>query len=114
MLDAILKRMKDDGESPRRRFDDELTRTLSNIKRKTDDLHNWHDKEDINGVKIWYNQQWVIKMFEEMEKAMVDQAATMKRMEKFQTDSIDVIRESGANTLILAKAIEALGKKTNG
>lgn len=69
IIDRVFKFINSRGD--KKAHDDmtiELNKTKTvvyDIKNKTEDLHEWHSKEDKDGVKIWYFRS-------SLEEAMVD------------------------------------------
>lgn len=57
-----------------------LAKTLAKIKRKTDDLWLWHNKEDIDGVKIWYVRQSLEEAIEKLAEAIEGQTKLLDRV----------------------------------
>ncbi len=48
---------------------DKICEDVKILKRESRDLHQWHDKEDSEGVKIWYTRN---KSLEDILKRIVD------------------------------------------
>jgi len=82
---------KDDGETPRRKTDEEIIHKIT-------DLHDWHNKEDEDGVKLWYLPNWLRRMFEEMHKVQSEQVAVMQKISETQTVTMNKTMEMARQT----------------
>jgi len=47
---------------------DSLIKSVRDIKDKTDDLHEWHNKTDQEGVKVWYVRRSLEQAIKELSK----------------------------------------------
>lgn len=51
---------------------DDVQKQISDMERQIQDLHDWHAKEDENGVKLWYNKPAIERMITNMENSTND------------------------------------------
>lgn len=74
-------------------LEDEVAKTnksIEQIKKQTEDLHEWHDKSDQDGVKIWY----VRKSLEDALKDHAEAVATLAKNAELQTQILQQLVES--------------------
>ena len=56
----------------------EVQKQIEATQKQVQDLHDWHAKEDENGVKIWYNKPAIERMLTNMESSSNELAREMK------------------------------------
>jgi hypothetical protein len=57
-----------------------LMNKVAELSPKMSDLHTWHDKEDGDGVKIWYVRQSLEKAIAKLIETIQDQSKLMERL----------------------------------
>lgn len=91
ILDKTLPLIqKKNGNDPHKRMQDDMTAAkqqltrleldLSSIKRYTGELHRWHDKEDEDGVKIWYIRSSLERAIHKLAEAADAQTRLMEKV----------------------------------
>ena len=82
---------------------------LTTVYFKVKELHAWHDKEDDDGVKVWYARN---KSTEETLSRMVDILDRLDRREEramlIQNENIKVMQEHTVAITKLVSVVEAL------
>jgi len=67
LLDRVLRRGTDNSE------------VLTEIQQKTADLHEWHSREDSDGVKVWYIRPSLISALESLGEVATQLSANQQR-----------------------------------
>ncbi len=86
---------------------------LVRIWSQTNDLHEWHAKEDAEGVKVWYVrpslQEAIVKMADAVEQIGRLEERQAERTER-QTEQME---QMAAAITELAAAVQKLAEKDN-
>ncbi len=84
---------------------------IATIYFKVKDLHDWHNKEDDEGVKVWYTRN---KSMEEILEKMVDIMDRVDRREEraiiIQNETIRALSEHTNAVTKLVAVVEAMTK----
>ncbi len=57
----------------------EMSKSISEIKHQQDDLWNWHNVQDKDGVKVWYVRQGLSQAVKDVGSAITSQNVIMER-----------------------------------
>ncbi len=83
-------------------------RKIQTMEGKIDDLHDWHDKEDEHGRKIWYNYDKDVKddlrsLSNRIDKAVAVFESTMKQVNADRDRNLDLNKhqQNNRNKIIL-------------
>ena len=57
-----------------------LDKKVENIVELTEDLHKWHDKEDADGVKVWYVRASLERSIEELNETIERQTRVLEKL----------------------------------
>jgi hypothetical protein len=75
---------------------DKMTLILSDIRDKTKDLYDWHNKEDSEGVKVWYVRKT-------LEEAIVKLADNIDKQTDILRDLVGQVRQTDEDVQRLKK-----------
>lgn len=95
-LPLIAKR---NGHDPHKRIQEDVTmmkqqlarleQDMASTKRYAGELHRWHDKEDEDGVKVWYVRQSLERAIERLAEAAVSQTKLLEEILRRQKKDDD-------------------------
>lgn len=64
-----------------------LEQDTASVKRYAGELHRWHDKEDEDGVKVWYVRQSLERAIERLADAASSQTKLLEEILRRQKES---------------------------
>lgn len=82
---------KDEDEQPRRRYDSETQSKLDKLTKQISDLHDWHNVNDEDGIKLWYLPLWLRRMIESISKTTEQKIVVLENIEKQQTENLSAL-----------------------
>lgn len=62
---------------------------IEELKRQIDELHQWHNKDDSDGVKIWYIRSSLVSNIDKLTDTMSIQTQTLSKIESLLEHIID-------------------------
>ena len=72
----------------------EVKTRLEHAERLLEELHSWHNKEDENGVKLWYNKPSTERAITAMEGRTVEVINEVENLCQAMQEVITVIKGS--------------------
>lgn len=113
-LISKIQAPKQDENNSRRGNDESIRKDLDKIKSQTNELYNWHNINDEDGIKIWYLPMWIRRMFEKIEGVQKTQVDILKSIDERQAEYQISQSETNKQFAILAEIIFNMKESDNG